>query len=95
MPTKWTGTVEERYARLDQAQRRCDGNSRHCTHSATTRYTLAPAKDGHPIPGEQQVTRLSCSRHIPQFTNSARYVVVETSRLAVRPAGKAHPHTIY
>lgn len=94
MPSRWTGTREERLARLDEAQRRCDGNGRRCAHSATTRYTLARVKDGLPLPGEP-VTRLSCSRHKVQFAGNPGYVVVNTVALPPRPTGKSHPHTVY
>lgn len=95
VPLKWRGTVEDRLARLDESKRRCDGNNRRCFHAATTVYTLAPAKESAPIEGSEQVTKQSCSKHARQFVDNPNYVVVEVRQLPGRPAGKAHPHTIY
>lgn len=86
MPINWIGTTEERYARLDRAERRCDGNNRRCVHGAVERYTLAPAKDWEAIPDAEQVTKLSCSRHRQQFINNPNYVVLNKFRFP--PAGQ-------
>jgi hypothetical protein len=94
MTAKWTGTTEERYERLEQANRRCDGNNRRCTHSAVQQYTLSPAVEWVPT-GEPEVIKNSCSRHVQQFTNNPNYVVADTRRFASRPAGASHPHTNY
>ncbi len=93
MPDRWTGTVEDRYSRLEQAGKRCDGNSRRCTHSATERYTLQPAREFEPIPDEETVIRQSCSRHRQQFVNNESFVVVGTKVLTSRFPNKPHPHT--
>lgn len=94
MTAKWTGTTEERWERLDKAQRRCDGNNRRCTHSATLEYTLRPAVEWKATDADP-VKKKSCSRHVQQFVNNPNYVVIDTKRFAGRPAGTSHPHTPY
>jgi hypothetical protein len=89
MPTRWTGSVEDRLARLDHAHRRCDGNNRRCVHSANEVYQLLPAKNGQPLPDAKPITKQACSRHRPQFLDSQNYCQVgETERLPERPASK-------
>lgn len=94
MSEKWTGTTAERFERLDQAGRRCDGNNRHCTHGAVEEYELQPAIEWVPT-DSATVTKKSCSRHVQQFINNPNYVVVSKRRFAARPAGARHPHTVY
>lgn len=80
MPTHWTGTTEQRYARLERDDRRCDGNNRRCPRGAVERYTLAPAQDWTAIPDASPVEKLSCSRHRQQFINNPTYVVIKMDR---------------
>src|SRR4051794_27163703 len=97
MPTVWTGTIEERIARLERSNRRCDGNSRRCAHAATTQYELLPAAGKfNALPDGEAVVRRACSRHKQQFANSGSYLVRATKRLDnERPPDKPHPNTIY
>lgn len=86
MPSYWTGTTEQRYAALDRAGRRCDGNNHRCVHSATISYDLLPANDFIVIPGGEPVRKQSCSRHVQQFINSYRWAVMGSRRLGSRKA---------
>ncbi len=95
MVLKFTGTVADRYARLDSSGKRCDGNSRRCVHAAVEAYTLAPAVEWEPVPDAEPVTKQSCAKHRQQFADNSMYRVLETRQLPGRPAGAAHPHTIY
>lgn len=95
MPTRWTGTIEDRLARLDLAKRRCDGNNRRCVHSANEVYQLLPAKNGQSIPDAEPVTKQACSRHRPQFLDSPNYCQVGlTERLPERPLSKPSRYNV-
>lgn len=89
MPTQWTGTVTERYARLEKENRRCDGNNRRCTNGAIEEYALLPAHDWEPIPGAEMINKRACSRHARQFTNYHEYVVVMRRRFPKMHNGHA------
>lgn len=80
MPSHWTGTVEDRWARLEKFGRRCDGNDRRCVHGAIETYTLAPSRDWVPIPGAEPVTKMACTRHRMQFCNNSNYTVLSVER---------------
>lgn len=80
MPTHYTGTFEDRLARLDKTGRRCDGNNRNCIHGAIEEHALRPAKNGEPIPDAEMVKKQSCSRHRQQFVNNVVWVVVSSRR---------------
>lgn len=75
---RFKGTREERFTHLDRIGRRCDGNSRQCTHPAVDEFDLLPA-DGHgnPIPGASTVVKKSCAPHRVQFLATGRWVPVE------------------
>ncbi len=95
MPDKWVGSTEDRYARLELAGKRCDGNSRQCVHSATEAFRLMPAKLGVAIPGAKSVEKQSCSRHRRQFDDNEGYVVIGRRQLSSRSRNKPHPNTIF
>lgn len=81
MPTRWSGTAEERMARLENAGRRCDGNSRHCTRSAVEVYEVTRLKsDGTPESGDVE-SKKSCGYHRAQFLESAFYKVLSNREL--------------
>lgn len=86
MPNQWTGTPEERLARMDKAGRRCDGNNRHCTRSAVNKYKLLPA-DGHgnPVDGAEPVWKKSCGYHRVQFLGSGSWKVLADIQMDTRP----------
>jgi hypothetical protein len=84
MPSHWIGTTEDRYAALDRAKRRCDGNNHRCVHSATISYDLLPANDFIVIPDGEPVRKQSCSRHVQQFINNQKWAVMGSRRLAGR-----------
>lgn len=89
MPTQWSGTIEERLARLEQSGRRCDGNSRHCTRAAVEVYDLLPADGfGHPVPDAEKVSKKSCSYHRLQFLENGMWRVVGNRQLALKPSGQ-------
>lgn len=85
MTAEYSGTRQERFARLDKIGRRCDANSRNCVNSATLSITLIKADgDGEPLPGEQQQTRLACSWHRKFFTDNGLYHIVSIENMPVR-----------
>lgn len=77
MPNAWTGTPEERMERLSKANRRCDGNSRHCTRAAVDVYEIKAA-DGsfNVLPDAELETKKSCAYHRAQFLLNGRWVVL-------------------
>jgi hypothetical protein len=98
MQLRWNGTVEERYHRLELDGKRCDANSRRCTHPAIEIYTLLPAKEWEPIPGAAPIQKQACSRHRQQFINNPNYKVTHTSferpnpKPETGPIGGSGPH---
>ncbi len=86
MPTQWSGTIEERIARLEQGGRRCDGNSRHCTRPAVEVYELYPADgQGNRKPDAERVTKKSCSYHRSQFCDNGMWAIAAQRELAKKP----------
>lgn len=85
MGTHWTGTVEERMARLERDGVRCDANSRHCPRTAVDEYDVYPA-DGHGKrkPNAVQVTKKSCSYHRQQFSRNGLWEVVAFRAIPLR-----------
>lgn len=76
--------TDSRYAQLDQEGRRCDGNSRRCTQRAIEQHLVRRRSlDSDEIVGEPE-TRQSCGRHRQQFTNSAFWLHITTSRMGGR-----------
>ncbi len=63
-------------ARLEQAGRRCDGNSRHCTRPAVEVYELLRlTPEGLPVEPEEVVRKKSCGYHRAQFLENALYQI--------------------
>ena len=85
MPTQWSGTFEDRFKRLDENERRCDGLNRHCTRNAVEEYDLLPA-DGNfvPLPDAQMVKKKSCGYHRREFLQNGRWSVLATRDLPGR-----------
>ncbi len=88
MPTQWSGTVEQRLQRLEQSNRRCDGNNRWCTRAAVEIYQLWPADGFGTIRADAELTmKRSCSFHRPQFARSGNWVVQGMKPIAKKPSG--------
>ncbi len=69
-------------ARLEQAGRRCDGNSRHCTRPAVESYKLLRlTPDGEPVEPETVVHKKSCGYHRAQFLENALYRTLTNRQL--------------
>lgn len=84
MPLHFSGTIEQRYAKLDEAGRRCDANGRRCPGTAVERFELLPTDGfGHIKPNAVPVIRQSCSRHRLQFCQGGTWHLV--SRHALGP----------
>lgn len=83
MPNHVTDDIDDRLARMEQAGRRCDANSRHCARSAVDLYTLLPADgDFNPLPGAEPVLKKSCGFHRAQFLGNGVWKLIARKSLS-------------
>ena len=94
MATHYTGTLEDRLARMDKDGVRCDGNTRRCHRTAVDSFELLPA-DGNGVakPGAEKVTRQTCSLHRRLYLYNGAWVVVAQTKIPLRDLKpmKIHP----
>ncbi len=88
MPTRFSGTVEQRLQRLEQASRRCDANNRWCTRAAVEIYQLWPADGfGNKKPDARLTLKRVCSYHRRHFTESGSWIVEGMKRIKNKESG--------
>lgn len=86
MPSSYTGTKEERLAKLEIRGQRCDGSFRCCTQTAVRRYTLIAANPatGEAREGAQPEVKQACSKHRRGYGDNANYKVLSDEVIAPR-----------
>lgn len=89
MPTTYNGTFEERLARLEKRQRRCDANGRRCVGVAVERFHLLKTDGfGHVQPDAQPEVRQCCSRHRAVFLLNGAWQLVSREDLKADSADR-------